>query len=357
MAETSPKSLVIIGGGIVGLCIAVVAQTRGHFVTIVARDKPEDTASGVAAGMIAPALEAMHDAAPADSCRRLSHASSLWYGPKSIWPRSVSLPMASLTSQPTVYAWSVGKGEESLAELHKTGAHVEPLSSTDLRYWSLGVEWDGVYVKGDWQLPSLWLMDHLRQHFLAQGGRYVVGDVHGLERQRIRLRQGGWITADHVVVAAGYGGHALRRQVPALSVLTPIKGHVLDMPKQDWIGVVRSSLGYVASDSTGARAGATMEPGRDDLVVDPEIVAGLKARINTMLPGLDLGSAVPRTGIRAATPDGWPLIGLDPTSGVYVATGMRRNGYVFAPLAAQIIADLVEGTSNADAEIYRPDRF
>jgi len=42
---------------------------------------------------------------------------------------------------------------------------------------------------------------------------------------------------------------------------------------------------------------------------------------------------------------------------VLVATGMRRNGYIFAPLAAQIILALVEGRESPDGGIYRPDRF
>ena len=55
----SPQSLIIVGGGIVGLCVAVAAQAKGHTVTVVVRDDAGDTASGVAAGMIAPALEAL----------------------------------------------------------------------------------------------------------------------------------------------------------------------------------------------------------------------------------------------------------------------------------------------------------
>ena len=61
--------------------------------------------------------------------------------------------------------------------------------------------------------------------------------------------------------------------------------------------------------------------------------------------------------IRAATPDGWPLIGRDPASGVLVATGMRRNGYIFAPFAAKIILALIEGRPSPDEGLYRPDRF
>jgi glycine oxidase len=100
-----------------------------------------------------------------------------------------------------------------------------------------------------------------------------------------------------------------------------------------------------------------MQAGQTDFDIEPAVVADLKGRAKTLFPDIELGKAVPRTGIRASTPDGWPLIGRDLASGVLVATGMRRNGYVFAPMAAKIILALVEGRESPDGGIYRPDRF
>jgi glycine oxidase len=98
-----------------------------------------------------------------------------------------------------------------------------------------------------------------------------------------------------------------------------------------------------------------METGRDDTDIDPGMVADLKARAALLQPDINLDTAVARAAVRAATPDGWPLIGRDPVSGVLIATGMRRNGYVFAPLAARMIRDLIEGRM-VDS-LYAPDRF
>jgi glycine oxidase len=100
-----------------------------------------------------------------------------------------------------------------------------------------------------------------------------------------------------------------------------------------------------------------MEFGVDDLLVDPAVVVGLKGRAHEIMPALDLASARARTGIRAASPDGWPMIGRDFASGVYVATAMRRNGYIFAPLAARMIMDLLAGETPQELRAYNPDRF
>jgi glycine/D-amino acid oxidase-like deaminating enzyme len=100
-----------------------------------------------------------------------------------------------------------------------------------------------------------------------------------------------------------------------------------------------------------------MQFGRDDPVVEPEVVADLKARAAGMMPSVDLTGAMPKTGVRAATPDSWPLIGRDAT-GVYVAAGMRRNGYIFAPFAARLLLALMTGEApGAEAAHYDPNRF
>ncbi|MEI9905885.1 MAG: FAD-dependent oxidoreductase [Asticcacaulis sp.] len=86
MAASSAKSVIIVGGGIVGLTIAVVAQARGHNVTLIARDKAEDTASGVAAGMIAPVLEARPDYNNDQAWHGLRNAQQAWIELLDIWP-------------------------------------------------------------------------------------------------------------------------------------------------------------------------------------------------------------------------------------------------------------------------------
>ncbi len=101
-----------------------------------------------------------------------------------------------------------------------------------------------------------------------------------------------------------------------------------------------------------------MQAGQDDLTVEPEIVAQLKARVFDMFPGLNgVDKAIPRVGVRASSPDGWPMIGRDAASGVLVATAMRRNGYVFAPLAARMMLDFIAGREPAEAALYDPNRF
>ena len=48
-------------------------------------------------------------------------------------------------------------------------------------------------------------------------------------------------------------------------------------------------------------------------------------------------------GVRAATPDGLPLAGWSSAPGVVLATGARRNGWLLAPLVAEVVAACVTG--------------
>ena len=92
MAQNNSQSIIIVGGGIVGLCIAVVAQARGHRVTLL--DRGDYNASRVAAGMIAPALESIADPAPAESFRRLKAAQQAWLGLFDLWPHVIQEELA-----------------------------------------------------------------------------------------------------------------------------------------------------------------------------------------------------------------------------------------------------------------------
>ncbi len=318
------KSMLIVGGGIAGLCLAVVAQARGFAVTLVARDAASDTASGVAAGMIAPTLESRGDPDP-EAFNRLDTAQAAWLRLMAVWPHALQIALCRQ------------QGEARSRFLAADGTATE--------------------IGGDWLVDAVATLAALEAEFTALGGRVVKGEAARIAAHAVTLTDGGEWHAAHVVLAAGFASAAFAATIPSLKALTPIKGHLLDLPGQGTPGVLRSAKGYLADYGASAKFGASMEPGRDDLTIDPAVVADLKARAADISADISLERAVPRTGIRASTPDGWPLIGLDSASGVWVAAGMRRNGYVFAPFAAEVILDRIEGEARPDAAAYDPQRF
>lgn len=355
MAHNSSQSVIIIGGGIVGLCIAVVAQARGHRVTLIARDRPEDTASGVAAGMIAPCGES--DGAP--GLVNLRRAQTAWLDLIAIWPAAVA---DAIRAQCLARSLSIVSGEREADEpavLHARFGenYLGEATQDDLRRHGVSERYHGHIFSEEWVVDAAAVLTELRNDFVDRGGNVVDGSVDSVGAHTVRLSDGTTLAADATVIAAGYEAKAFADAVSALDLLTPIKGHILDFDSGMIPGMIRGGNGYLVAYGGRAKFGATMEEGRDDLTVEDEVVAELKERAKDMFPSLDLTDAVARVGIRASSPDGWPMIGRDPVSGVLVATAMRRNGFVFAPLAAQIITDLIEGRDTPGMEIYRPDRF
>jgi glycine oxidase len=50
-----------------------------------------------------------------------------------------------------------------------------------------------------------------------------------------------------------------------------------------------------------------------------------------------------RAAVRAASPDGLPMVGPSAARGVFLAVGARRNGWLLAPLVARLTAAWVTG--------------
>lgn len=358
MAQSIPASisqnLIVVGGGIVGLCIAVAAQAHGHAVTVVARDARDDTASGVAAGMIAPALEAINDPEPDHSYARLKAAQSSWFDLFDAWPQAVR--QAILRAQDHAYSRYVWPQSDNTSDhvtprLAVMGVDFTPLDDRDLQ--GLAVDCNGVSVSGELLIEAGTVLAALE----AEIADHRSASVRHVTATSVTLDTGEVVTADVVIVAAGYGAHQLAGDVPCLGHLEPIKGHILELAGQGGLGVTRSSYGYLADYGEVGRFGATMQFGATDTAIEPAMVEKLKFDAREIMPALNTDESIARTGIRAASPDGWPMIGRDSASGVYVAVGMRRNGYIFAPLAARLILDLLANGVPIDAAAYNPDRF
>lgn len=146
--------------------------------------------------------------------------------------------------------------------------------------------------------------------------------------------------ADILVVATGAGCDPL---APELARLSPIKGHIVRFPGTAEGLTVRTEGAYAAPSPGGMAVGATMEPGRADALIDFTQAAPLLAAGVKLFPHLAEGRYQLAAGVRAATADGLPMAGWSAEPGVVLAVGARRNGWLLAPLVAQVVAACVMG--------------
>ena len=101
-----------------------------------------------------------------------------------------------------------------------------------------------------------------------------------------------------------------------------------------------------------------MEAGRDGTDVDPAVVDALMTRASALAGGLDRLSWTAAAGVRAAPPDGLPMVGGARAPGVILAVGARRNGWLLAPMIAEVVLDAVEGRPKSPiADLFDPGRF
>jgi len=80
----------------------------------------------------------------------------------------------------------------------------------------------------------------------------------------------------------------------------------------------------------------------------------LAAKLEELIPGLDLRPSCKWTGAFGESKDGLPLIDAVPgMPGCYAVMGFGGNGTVYSMIAAQIVPTLLRGRSHTDASLYR----
>lgn len=329
------QDILVIGAGVLGLCTAAELARRGHAVTVV--DPGGLNASGVAAGMIAPAMESAVDNLKPEHAVLLRRARDAWAD----------------------FAAATGvRLNRDLAEWR--GGNVEVLA-TRLAALGFAHEYDRetgrLTTHEDWKVEP--------EQALAALSR----DVRVLEARATALSSsgGGWrvettagpVKADQVVLATGAGA-ALEGLPEAaarlLALIKPIRGQIGLVRERLTDHVVRGPGAYVAPMGRGCVIGATMEPGERSLTPDPERCAQMLDAAWAVLGQARRPLEITwRAGVRGATPDGLPMAGTV-GQGLHLALGPRRNGWLLGPLVAGVVADEVEGRSSKEPALA-PRRF
>jgi glycine oxidase len=340
MTAASAKSIVIAGGGAIGLTCALVLARAGYGVVLADPAARGANASGVAAGMLAPAFESVLDPASKGLFALLRAGRDAWLD---LLPQEAGRPTG--LSQPGAL-WvptSSGIGTDAMAESFiAIGAQFEILTAAAAQALSPGLDPKGaacLLTPEDWCLDVTVVTERLYQEATRLGVQFTTASVTDFSPGTATLSDGRLIQADHLVIAAGLG-RGMASLAPELACLSPIKGQILFFegagPRQG--PAIRSAGGYVVARAAGAMVGATMEFGLDDLTPDAVIKERLRGVGASLYPQLATATAQHWAGVRAATPDGLPLVGPSRALGVILACGARRNGWLLAALVAKTVA-------------------
>lgn len=359
----NPSSdILVIGGGAIGLAIAIEARRRGASVTLLTRNYQE-AATLASAGTLAPQAEEIPPGALLDLALESRAMYPEWIASieqrsgsdTGYFPNGIIAPVSQVPNAAPV-----------------TGDRA-PATWLDAEQLSLYQPGLGAEIVGGWWYPedgyidSRTLYQALRKVAQAIGVRVQTSVKvkalvqHGRSVAGIRTSSG-LFQARQYVLASG----AWARELLPLPV-EPLKGQMLALQiphaKERPFPIERVIFGsdvYLVPRQDGRLlVGATVEEAGWQGGNTPQGVQKLLAGAMHLYPGLSQWTLEELWwGFRPTTPDRLPILGASECENLLLATGHFRYGIVLAPVTAMTIVDLLEGKPAPDLlEAFHYDRF
>ena len=359
MAGTT--DVLIVGGGVIGLAIALRLRQSDLTVTVLSRNFTE-AASHVAAGMLAPGAEEIPPGPFLELCRQSQQRYPDWARKLETltgqdigyWPSGILSPQKTL---PT-----------NLADRSAAGGQWLDAASA-VRYQPGLTE----AIAGAWWYPE---DGHVDNRALAQALRMAAQDagvsfqegveVQGFIQQNRHVQQVQTSTGDfqagHYVLATGAWSNTLlplpvlplKGQMAAVQVPT---GYPYPQPLQR---VLFSSEGIYLVPRRNGRIviGATTESVGFTPGMTPAGMAHLCHKAVQLLPLLkDFPIQETWWGFRPGTPDEAPILGASACHNLTLATGHHRNGILLTPITAELVSDHILGKPTPLMDAFSWERF
>jgi D-amino-acid dehydrogenase len=160
----------------------------------------------------------------------------------------------------------------------------------------------------------------------------------------------GLLTADRVVLALGSHSPQLLKPVGLDIPVYPVKGYSITVPITDASGAPESTVmdetHKVAVTRLGdrIRVGGTAELAGYSLNLREPRRSTLEHVVSDLFPrGGDVSKATFWCGLRPMTPDGTPIVGTTPIQNLLLATGHGTLGWTMSAGTGRVIADMVSG--------------
>ncbi|OKH20452.1 glycine oxidase ThiO [Hydrococcus rivularis NIES-593] len=351
------NDILIIGGGIIGLAIAIELKLRGAKVTIISRDFGQ-AASHAAAGMLAPGAEKIASPPMRSLCLK-----SRWLYPE--WIRKIEdltgLDAGYLPCGILAPVYELPQAEEITAAW---------LDKEAIQLYQSGL---GADVVGGWWYPEDGQVDNrILVNALLQAAQTLGVDLReGIAVRGIQQKQGkvsGVFTSDGELQAQTYvlaTGSWATQLLPI--PVRPVKGQMISlrMPREPHqpLPLQRVLFGpetYLVPRQDGRLIiGATVEEVGWTPNNTPKGIQTLLDRAIRLYPALE-NWAIEEFwwGFRPGTPDELPILGTSSCDNLILAVGHYRNGILLAPVTASLLADLIlQQKSDPILEHFRCDRF
>jgi glycine oxidase len=344
----------IVGGGIIGLSLALGLRKHGAAVLIVERNEPGHEASYAAAGMLAHC-----DPHTPEKLRSLAMASFQLYpefvheledesGQRVDLRREGSLILDGEGQSLCRDAQPLGPRQVASLEpfLADTSAHAEfwPEASVDPRALTAA---------------ALKAAKH-RGIEIASGAPVVGIQVTAGRASGVKTARTHFSAAVVVNCAGAWAG--LIAGGPAFPT-RPVKGQMFSViaPRRDFLRhVVRGPGVYLVPRSDGRiLIGATVEEAGFDKRTNANTIQRLHQAAANLAPELGQARMLEAwAGLRPGTPDKLPILGATSLPGYFVAAGHFRDGILLSAVTAVLMTQVVRGARpEFDISAFSPARF
>jgi glycine oxidase len=371
---TKTWDVIVIGGGLIGLSLAIALRKRGATVLVVERGEPGREASHAAGGML---VDCPLETAPA--LQQLATASAKMY-PEFAHELEVEWGMkVDLRDQGTIVLLKQEHLQEHLAHPEFANffrpADLETLEpNLGMPPYEKEIEFRGTLAEDGDEMSHEEFSEVCRTRL--QNAFYLKErsvDPRALTAAALKTAKNRGIdfsSGDAVTAVNLSDGHTCGVTTTKTSFLAekivncagawsgrigpdpmptrPVKGQMLCVvmqPRDLLRHVIRTPDVYLIPRSDGRLLiGATVEEAGFDKQTVPPTIQLLRHAALKIVPRLaDARILEDWAGLRPGTPDSLPILGATPTPGYYVATGHFRDGILLAPITAEVMAEVIEG--------------
>lgn len=381
--------VIVIGGGIIGLSLAIELRKQGGSVIVVERGEPAREASYAAGGML---VDCPLETQP--SLQELAAASALMYPEFARELEVESGVKVDLRDQGTILFPS----KELIRHPQLRTANISPIDPEHepelcMAGWEDDLEMRASLYETDLDTSPEQLAEALRVplgnlFYLKERSvdprALTVAVLQTAKNRGVDFSSGDPVTtvtfsdsrvtgvsttktcflASKVINCAGaWSGQITSGFAQHPLPTRPVKGQMLCLamhPRDLLKHVIRSANVYLIPRSDGRIVvGTTVEEAGFNKRTDVATIQHLHRAALALVPKLAEARILEDwAGLRPGTPDALPILGATATPGYYVATGHFRDGILLAPITARVMAQVIGGRSpdyNLDA--FSPARF
>ncbi len=411
------KEIIIVGGGIIGVCCAYFLQKSGHKVTIVDQSKMDGGTSYVNAGYLSPS-HLIPLAAPGVMKQGIkwmfSDKSPLYIKPRldldflkwSLAFNNSCTKAHVKKSVPVMKDIAVlgrdlyteikmeegfnfqleKKGLLMLCTTEKTlhhenelvetaveaGLEARTIDTAEIKKMMPDVAMNivgGTYFKCDHHTTPGEFMQEMKHYLLANGVIIRQGEKvldFEVKNQTITsvITENGTLTGDEIIMAAGSWTSTLSRKLDLNILLQAGKGYRIQSKKETGItypSILAEAKIAITPMNGFTRFAGTMEIAGINHTINKNRVNAIADGVQKYFPDIHLSEDEKESaacGLRPVSPDGMPYIGKSrKCKNLTIATGHAMMGWSLGPSTGKLIQEIIDGGKvRMDISAFSPDR-